>query len=673
MSLTRVVCATVGVALSLTSAGCSVERPKSHPAVEKAAPALTSVEPAQVAEVERINVPVSGAEPHKGPVDAPVTMVIFSDFECPFCSRVQPTLSELEQTYGPRLRLVWRHLPLEFHAHAQLAAEATQEAFAQGQDEKFWAMHDKLFANQGALTPKDLEGYAKELGLDVARFRSALKRRTHQASVQADAALAARLGARATPVFFINGRPLQGAVPVLAFKSLINDELTRVNALLLAGSPKESLYTSLVENGKPSAAFEVARPRPSPFDATVYNVPVSDADPQRGPRTALVTVVVFGDFECEYTETALQTLAPVEKKYRTDLRLVWKNRPMKLHEHAEPASTLAMLAFDKGGSNLFWQASELLFQNRTALGRKELENYGEQLGLELKDIRSALDGDAYREKIDADKELSGRIAFGVTTPMFAINGRSFKGAQSREIFELLINEELAKARARVANGVPRERIYEETVKEGKLAPFEVAPGTFSADAKKVHEISVPADAPRRGAGDAKVVIQQFADFECPFCKTVEPTLRELLEQNKDSLQLVWRNYPLSAHTHAQLAAEAAQEALAQGGNDKFWAYHDLLYANQGALTRPDLERYAQSLDLNMPKFRDALDKRRHRAVVNADLAAVDAIGEQVGTPAFLVNGLLIAGAQPIEVFKVAVQRAVLRRAISQRGTDKPAP
>ena len=98
-----------------------------------------------------------------------------------------------------------------------------------------------------------------------------------------------------------------------------------------------------------------------------------------------------------------------------------------------------------------------------------------------------------------------------------------------------------------------------------------------------------------------------------------------------------------------------------------------MFANQGALTRPDLERYARSLDLNMPKFREALDKRRHRGVVNADLAAADAIGEQVGTPAFLVNGQLIAGAQPIEVFKVAVQRAVLRRAISQRGADKPAP
>jgi protein-disulfide isomerase len=427
---------------------------------------------------------------------------------------------------------------------------------------------------------------------------------------------------------------------------------------------------ALVSQSSSSARIERSRPRPSPFEPTVYHVPVSERDPQRGARDALVTVVLFGDFECEFTERALSTLSAVEKKYGPDLRIVWKNRPMNFHDHAYKAATLAMKAFERGGSELFWQASELLFQNRTALAPTDLEGYGQQLGLSAEELRTALDTDPFKAKIDEDKALSLRIAFAPTTPSFAINGRYLRGAQSREIFELLIDEELTKARASLASGTPRDHIYEELTRAGALAPIEIAPGTLAADAKKVHDIAVPKGAPRRGTTDPKVVIQAFSDFECPFCRQVQPTLQQLLTQNEDTVQLVFRNYPLPAHPNAKLAAEAAQEVLAQAGNEKFWAYHDLLFANQAVLSRVDLERHAQSLDIDMKKFREALDSGRHRATIQADLAAVDAIGEQVGTPAFLVNGLLIAGAQPIEVFKVAVQRALLRRSASASAAGK---
>ena len=667
-----VVAFAAAVGLTVTAAGCSKgpTRTEQEPGPARTTGQSQTRNVAALPQVERVNVPVSGDEPFKGPADAPVTVVMFSDFECPFCARVLPVLQELEQTYGSRLRLVWRNLPLPFHPHAQLAAEAAQEALVQGQGAAFWAMHDKLFQNQKALTDKDLEHYAKDVGLDVPRFQAALASHAHAAKVAEDAALGARVGATGTPVFFINGRPLQGSLPALAFKSLIDDELQRVNAMLAAGVRPANVYPTLIAQGQPAAHFQVARPRMSPFDSTVYNVPVTDTDPQDGPPTALVTVVVFGDFECEFTATALTTLAPIQKKYGPDLRLVWKNRPMPFHEHAEAAATLAMLAFDRGKSALFWQASGLLFQNSSALGRPELENYGQQLGLELSDIRTALDSDAYRSKLDADKELSGRISFGATTPMFTINGRFIKGAQAAKAYELLIDEELAKARARVASGVGREKVYDDLVRDGKVAPFEVAPGTLGADAKKVHNVSLPPKAARRGAENPKVVIQEFGDFECPFCRAVQPTLLALLEENKDSVQLVWRNDPLAAHPHAMLAAQAAQEVLAHSGEKKFWAFHDLLFQNQNALTRADLEGYASKLGVDMVKFREALDSKRHEPVVNADLAALDSVGEQVGTPAFLVNGMLIAGAQPLEIFRVAVQRALLRRNASASAAGK---
>lgn len=402
--------------------------------------------------------------------------------------------------------------------------------------------------------------------------------------------------------------------------------------------------------------------RASMFEPTVYNVPVTAEDPQRGPSDALVTVVVFGDFECPFTAKALAALAPLEKKYGKDLRLVWKNQPMKIHERARDAASLAMLAFEKGGSELFWQTGQLLIANRDALSRTSLAHYGQQLGLPASEVEAAIGEERYKAKVDADKELSARIDFSPTTPMITANGRYVRGAQSEQVYQLLIDEELVKAQALLAAGVQRERVYAETVKDGKVEPFEIAPGTTSADARKVHDLPVPAKAASKGERTAKVVIQEFGDFECPFCQKAQPALRQLLERHPDTIRLVWRNNPLSMHPHAALAAEAAQEVLAQGGNDKFWAYHDLLFANQGALGRADLERHAESLGLNMTKFKKALDTHRHQAEIKTDVAAFEAIGEQLGTPAFLVNGMLVAGSQSVEIYETAYRRALLRQA-----------
>jgi protein-disulfide isomerase len=115
--------------------------------------------------VDRVRIPLEGAA--KGPANAKVNIVIFSDFQCPFCSRVVPTIQKIEKEYSNNVRLFFRHNPLPMHPDAPLAAEAAVAAEAQG---KFWEMHDKLFANQQALKRPDLEKYAGEIGLDVGKF-----------------------------------------------------------------------------------------------------------------------------------------------------------------------------------------------------------------------------------------------------------------------------------------------------------------------------------------------------------------------------------------------------------------------------------------------------------------------------------------------------------------------
>jgi predicted DsbA family dithiol-disulfide isomerase len=170
----------------------------------------------------RLEVAASG--PAKGPAAAPVTIVEFSDFECPYCKRVNPTLEQVAAKYGDQVRIVFRHFPLSIHANAQKAAEASICASDQG---KFWEMHDLLFNEQSKLAVADLKEKAGRIGLDAAKFDECLDSGRHAKTVESDLREGAVAGVAGTPAFFINGRFLSGAVPIEEFAKLIDDEVGR--------------------------------------------------------------------------------------------------------------------------------------------------------------------------------------------------------------------------------------------------------------------------------------------------------------------------------------------------------------------------------------------------------------------------------------------------------------
>lgn len=148
----------------------------------------------------------------RGPEEAPVTLVEYGDYECPYCGRAESVVRELLDSFGDDVRYVWRHLPLgDVHPNAQMAAEAAEAAGAQG---AFWPMNDMLLRHQDALTADDLTGYAEELGLDVERFWDELRRRKYADRVAEDVASADASGVAGTPTFFINSRRHQGAYDI---------------------------------------------------------------------------------------------------------------------------------------------------------------------------------------------------------------------------------------------------------------------------------------------------------------------------------------------------------------------------------------------------------------------------------------------------------------------------
>lgn len=162
--------------------------------------------------------------PSKGPAQAPITMIEFADFQCPFCLAVFPALQQVLDEYGDRIRFVYRHYPLPNHPRARPAAEASACAAEQG---KFWPYHDRLFSNQGMLSDADFREHAVQVGMDVAAFSACYDARKHAAEIDADVKAGDDAGVSGTPAFFINGRLLTGAQPVEAFKQIIDDELAR--------------------------------------------------------------------------------------------------------------------------------------------------------------------------------------------------------------------------------------------------------------------------------------------------------------------------------------------------------------------------------------------------------------------------------------------------------------
>jgi protein-disulfide isomerase len=170
----------------------------------------------------RVNVEAKG--PAKGPDKAPIVIVEFSDFECPYCSRAEQTVAEVVRAYPDKIRLVYRDFPLPMHAHAPKAAEAAHCAGDQG---KYWDMHAKLFANQRALDVKSLKEYAKDLSLDQAKFDKCLDSGEKATIVEENHKAGGELGVTGTPAFFVNGVLLSGAQPFESFKDLIDAELAQ--------------------------------------------------------------------------------------------------------------------------------------------------------------------------------------------------------------------------------------------------------------------------------------------------------------------------------------------------------------------------------------------------------------------------------------------------------------
>jgi protein-disulfide isomerase len=596
--------------------------------------------PAASPEVYTVTV---GDAPTRGGQQPKVTIIEFSDFQCPYCNRVTGTLTQLLKDYGNDVELAYRHNPLPFHQNAMPAALAAEAAREQG---KFWEMHDKMFTNQANLDRPNLEKYAQEVGLDVAKFKESIDKKKGEERIKRDMDDAVRYGARGTPNFFINGHAFRGAQPLEAFKSVIDEELKKADAKLASGTPRAALYAELTKNGLAKmAAPPPAQARPGePDPNTRFHAEIKGA-PIKGAKDAQVTIVQWSDFQCPFCSRVEPTISKVMDEYKGKVRVAWRDLPLPFHPNAMPAAIAARAAGEQGK---FWEMHDKIFADQQHMDRPTYEKYAQELGLNMASFKAALDADKGKAAIQADALAGGKIG-ARGTPAFFINGKFLSGAQPFEMFKAKIDEELKAADALIAKGTPKAKVYEVLMKDAKN---EVAAGPAQAEEKGPEQDKTVfkvdgGNGPSKGPKNAPLQVVIFSDFQCPFCSRVEPTLKQMEKEYEGKIHMTWKNYPLPFHNNAEPAAEAAMAADAQG---KFWEMHDKLFTNQQSLDRPSLEKYAQDLGLNMSRFKADLDAQKYKSRIEAETKEGQGVGVN-GTPAVFINGRKINGAYPFDTFK----------------------
>ncbi len=363
-----------------------------------------------------------GDSPFRGPENAKVTIIEFSDYQCPFSKKVKPTIEKILKKYPNDVRHVFKQHPLAFHKDAPLASEASLAAGEQGM---FWEMHGIIFENQRKLKEDDLLEYAKGLGLDEKQFKASLGDHRYKPQVDREVQQAVKLGATGTPAFFVNGRYLSGAKPLDSFVKVIDEELS--------GKEISSKWGKNVKEGKKKKKRREEDPN------KIYNIPVGDA-PFKGPKDAPITVVVFQDFQCPFSKRSQSTTKQLMDAYPNQVKLAFKNFPLGFHKQAVIAAEAAMAA---GAQGKFWEMHDKIFANQKQIGIDNLKGYAQELNLDMKKFNEDLETHKFKKVVDGDMKLA-RGAGVRGTPTFFINGKKLVGAKPLTAFQKIIDGLLKK-------------------------------------------------------------------------------------------------------------------------------------------------------------------------------------------------------------------------------------
>jgi protein-disulfide isomerase len=398
-----------------------------------------------------------------------------------------------------------------------------------------------------------------------------------------------------------------------------------------------------------------------------YRIPLQG--PYRGAKVPKVNVVAFLDFNCPFSVEAWEDTIPrILKAYPEQARFSFRYYPNVSAPESVAAAYAALEAIDQGFS---FQIHDALFANRARQTPQDLEQYAQQIGLDMNRFRKAIALEIHRDRIDSDALLaqSARLE---GTPTFYVNGRLVSGAIEYEKFESLVKDEIERANEALLKGATQESLYEKLTGEGALRPQQTL-ALAKPNPDLLYQVPL-GTAPFKGAKEALLTVVQFSSFGCKSCRAVEKTVSGLMKDYEKYVRVAWRDLPdpaaqksaVSSDQGPYFAAIAARAAQEQGA---FWQMHaKLMYVP--TLDRTSIEQVAQSLGLDMEQFRRDLvsnERARFQVVMDRDDAKRLGVG---APPALFINGRFVEGDQPYAKVKALAEEAV---GFAQAYIDRRAP
>ncbi|MBC8072895.1 MAG: thioredoxin domain-containing protein, partial [Deltaproteobacteria bacterium] len=387
------------------------------------------------------------------------TIIEFADYECPYCANAVPPLEDALEDEAENVRLIYKHFPLPMHAKAGPAARAAWAGLQQG---KFWELHHWLFEKKSDLA--QLEEKVAALGLDRDKFLRDMASEASAKSVDADMLAGAKIGVSGTPVFFVNGHRYVGIKTAPQWRTIIERELEEAERLVGAGTPRAGVYDALMVDAVTKALPGATGSKPGdPDPNTRYQVDVADR-PALGPADALVTVVIFSDFQCPFCAKS-SGLAHQLAEQAPDVRVVFRNLPLPMHDRAREAAKVALAA---GRQGKFWEMHDALFAATPELKTIDFATLAEKIGLDVDQFNRDLADGSLDQLVAEDEAIAQRLHVRGTPSAF-VNGKYLRGAQPLAAFTAKVDEERAAAQAVVDAGTPKSEVYAELMKTAQAS------------------------------------------------------------------------------------------------------------------------------------------------------------------------------------------------------------
>jgi protein-disulfide isomerase len=387
-------------------------------------------------------------------------------------------------------------------------------------------------------------------------------------------------------------------------------------------------------------------------------LPLDAHAPVWGKSEAPVTLVVFGDLECPHTRRSLPVVLALKKALGDDLRIAWRHRPLAGNELARGAAELAAAIHSEHGGAAFWRFIAEAAKDRAPPTDERLGRWVTTAGGDRVRVTAARAAQAAR--LERDLALAGRFDVRATPTMF-LNGIRIEGFQSLSELRRHAQQEIAAARGTLAAGIESSAVYATRVRKNLIG---LGPDVALRTCPEL------GSSPVRGGSRALVTIVEFSDFECPYCKRIQPALDRVLSRYGGDARLVWKNLPLATHARARPAAMLAIEAFDRGGSTKFCRVHDLLFEQKATLDDEALRAIAAQVGLDADAALEVVRRSGHAARIDADMRAAKQLGVS-GTPTIFVNGRKLEGAAPYERLSALVQEEIeTSRRLLANGTSR---